>query len=191
MKKITKWFLCMLLILILVLGGGIFIKNRSGSKRTSNSLKTTLTIKSSSSSKSTSSSTSKSSSETKSSSESNTNADVESDVQSSSPTETSEEPSSTQSAPQSSSTPAPTNPSNDTPVGSKNGGSAIVTTGKLDLDKTVPVYASSDKNIGVVYSYPEGSVYFDKYFNENGEWWYSYVSYDGTRYYIAYSDVGH
>ncbi|MET3557033.1 hypothetical protein ABID29_000142 [Streptococcus rupicaprae] len=71
-------------------------------------------------------------------------------------------------------------------------GSVEVTSGYLNLIEDTPVYAKPDKSMGPVMTYPKGeSVFWDKYFSENGEFWYSYVTYEGVRYYISYTDVSH
>ncbi|NKZ19578.1 hypothetical protein HF992_01700 [Streptococcus ovuberis] len=68
--------------------------------------------------------------------------------------------------------------------------SVEVTSGYLNLTKDTPVFAKPDKSMEPVMTYPKGeSVFWDKYFSENGEFWYSYVTYDGVRYYISYTDV--
>lgn len=67
------------------------------------------------------------------------------------------------------------------------------TSGVLDLDEDTPVYAGPSKAGKVIFTQlKDTSVEWDLYTYENGEWWYSFVATDGqTRYYIAYSDVGH
>lgn len=71
-------------------------------------------------------------------------------------------------------------------------GDVEVTSGYLHLTEDTPVYAKPDKSFGPVMTYPKGeSVFWDKYFSENGEFWYSYVTYEGVRYYISYTDVSH
>lgn len=67
-------------------------------------------------------------------------------------------------------------------------------TGTLDVDKKVPVYAEPNKATDIVYIQDEGYIEFDGYFNANGEWWYTFqIEEEGqvTRYYLAYSDIGH
>lgn len=64
------------------------------------------------------------------------------------------------------------------------------TSGYAYLEKDTPVYATPDKSTEPVMTYPKGeTVYWDKYISENGETWYSYVTYAGERYYIAHSDT--
>ncbi|HEL2383717.1 TPA: hypothetical protein TZS71_001493 [Streptococcus suis] len=67
-------------------------------------------------------------------------------------------------------------------------------TGTLDVDKKVPVYAEPNKATDIVYIQDGGYIEFDGYFNANGEWWYTFqIEEEGqvTRYYLAYSDIGH
>lgn len=92
-----------------------------------------------------------------------------------------------------------TDPTTDAPVTDSPQSSAQYGTGNwdtqgggtLEISNETPVYSSPNKESGVAYTQPAGSVQWDSYIvDENGENWYSFVQ-DGTRYYIAYSDVGH
>lgn len=75
------------------------------------------------------------------------------------------------------------------------GGGEKVTSGLLELDKETPVYAQANKATEAVFvQAKDTSVQWDHYFEANGEFWYSFVQKSDkgdTRYYIAYSDVGH
>lgn len=74
------------------------------------------------------------------------------------------------------------------------GGVTQVDSGTLELTQDTPVYAEPDKNSAVIFTQPKGELNWDSYSSENGEFWYSFVlpgEGGGTRYYIAYSDVGH
>lgn len=74
-------------------------------------------------------------------------------------------------------------------------GAAIVTSGRLDLWEDTPVYTEPNKSGTIAFTKAKDtSVDWDKYFQENDDWWYSFVdksSGQEIRYYIAYSDVKH
>lgn len=74
-------------------------------------------------------------------------------------------------------------------------GVAIVTSGTLDLWEDTPVYTEPNKAGTIAFTKAKDtSVDWDKYFQENDDWWYSFVdksSGQEIRYYIAYSDVKH
>lgn len=67
--------------------------------------------------------------------------------------------------------------------------------GTLELYESTPVYADKDKNGPIIFYQDAGMIDWDKYFIEEKDNWYSFTvtGEDGqvTRYYIAYSDVGH
>ncbi|MEW4355060.1 hypothetical protein AB1I63_09475 [Streptococcus pneumoniae] len=62
--------------------------------------------------------------------------------------------------------------------------------GTLSLYEETPVYTDMDKGEDAGFTLPAGDIEWDQYLEGNGDYWYSYES-NGTRYYIAYSDVGH
>lgn len=74
-------------------------------------------------------------------------------------------------------------------------GGAVVTSGRLTLWEDTPVYSEPNKSGEVVFTKAKDtSVDWDNYFQENGDWWYSFVdnsSGQEIRCYIAYSDVKH
>lgn len=84
-----------------------------------------------------------------------------------------------------------TNSEQSTSSSVENSGGAVVNSGTLELSQATPIYSQPDKSSEAVDIFSTGNIEFDKYFSENGEWWYSYVSYEGQRYYIAYSDINH
>ncbi|MGT2785577.1 DUF6287 domain-containing protein [Streptococcus merionis] len=52
------------------------------------------------------------------------------------------------------------------------------------------VYVQPDRSAEVAFTYPAGNtVNWDRFFESNGENWYSYVSHEGIRYYIPHSDT--
>ncbi|MGT2666909.1 DUF6287 domain-containing protein [Streptococcus rifensis] len=62
--------------------------------------------------------------------------------------------------------------------------------GSIAIIRDVPVYAFPDRLSEPVFDYPAGSyVLCDQYFEQDGEYWYSYISETGERYYFAVSDM--
>lgn len=62
--------------------------------------------------------------------------------------------------------------------------------GSIAIIRDVPVYTSPDKSTEPAFIYPAGSyVVTDNHFEQDGQYWYSYVANSGTRYYIASADL--
>ena len=193
MKNTSKLILGLGSALILIILAIFFVTkfNSQESARvttTKSSLKTSQT--SSSSSRKSKSKTTKSSSTITSKSEASSDEAVSqpSAENQTSPKQreaVSEEKASSQSSSQ-------TNVENDKEAALSQGGAWEATSGTLTLERDTPVYASADKSSGTVFMMDPGEVNWDNYISENGDYWYSFVlPGDNTRYYIAYSDVGH
>lgn len=199
MKRITKLSLGVVFVVIVVPGARLFLRNTSTSRAASHvSNSTTIT-------KSSTSKTSSSSTQNSNSSSSESTQVGEAQLGGAFPTEIS--PSNNEQANDSAqpdvtntgeqnqaSVPAQAGVDGATETSQSGRGSVEVSSGTLEIYQDTPVYAETNKSSEIVYMQPKGSIDWDDYIQENGEFWYSFVSTQGneeTRYYIAYSDVDH